>query len=124
MALSGLRRGRNDLALKLAELDFLTALDYKTGRVAWRKPISGGGVGAATALCAVARHQKQHIRDPLTDQGQLGRMRCADRGGKARKQRQYHKHRHRDEHGERESIRRVVSHPEVLRELEPLPLIV
>src|SRR5262249_45346630 len=25
--------------------DFLTAIDYKTGRVTWRKPISGGGAG-------------------------------------------------------------------------------
>jgi alcohol dehydrogenase (cytochrome c) len=25
--------------------DFLTAIDYKTGRVAWRRPLSGGGSG-------------------------------------------------------------------------------
>ena len=32
--------------------DFLTAIDYKTGRVAWRKPISGGGVGAGLLATA------------------------------------------------------------------------
>jgi len=32
--------------------DFLTAIDYKTGRVAWRKPISGGGVGAGLLTTA------------------------------------------------------------------------
>jgi alcohol dehydrogenase (cytochrome c) len=32
--------------------DFLTAIDYKTGRVAWRKPITGGGVGAGLLATA------------------------------------------------------------------------
>ncbi len=32
--------------------DFLTAIDYKTGRVAWRKPITGGGVGAGLLTTA------------------------------------------------------------------------
>src|SRR5688572_9601170 len=32
--------------------DFLTAIDYKTGRIAWRKPISGGGVGAGLLATA------------------------------------------------------------------------
>jgi alcohol dehydrogenase (cytochrome c) len=32
--------------------DFLTAIDYKTGRVAWRKPIAGGGVGAGLLTTA------------------------------------------------------------------------
>jgi alcohol dehydrogenase (cytochrome c) len=32
--------------------DFLTAIDYKTGRVAWRKPIAGGGVGAGLLATA------------------------------------------------------------------------
>jgi alcohol dehydrogenase (cytochrome c) len=32
--------------------DFLTAIDYKTGHVAWRKPISGGGVGAGLLATA------------------------------------------------------------------------
>jgi len=32
--------------------DFLTAIDYATGRIAWRKPISGGGVGAGLLATA------------------------------------------------------------------------
>jgi alcohol dehydrogenase (cytochrome c) len=32
--------------------DFLTAIDYKTGRVVWRKPIAGGGVGAGLLATA------------------------------------------------------------------------
>jgi alcohol dehydrogenase (cytochrome c) len=32
--------------------DFLTAIDYKTGRIAWRKPVSGGGVGAGLLTTA------------------------------------------------------------------------
>src|SRR5206468_1566906 len=32
--------------------DFLTAIDYMTGRIAWRKPIAGGGVGAGLLATA------------------------------------------------------------------------
>ena len=45
--------------------DFLTAIDYKTGRVAWRKPISGGGVGAGLLATAggllVCRRRKRQF---------------------------------------------------------------